>query len=173
MRDSINLWIQGARPKTLPAAIAPVVVGAACAQLESSTQNNWLKLSDVGITPLYESESEYVVRVATETNETKGNYGNPCVILISAKIKSSDKSEIKTTAYPNPYLDSFYISYPTDKKEIVTVSIFDMSGRQVAQSKHEVAELNEQQFGQGLSAGVYNIILEQGTEIKTLRVVKQ
>jgi 1,4-dihydroxy-2-naphthoate octaprenyltransferase len=36
------LWIQGARPKTLPAAIAPVVVGAACAQLESSTQNNWL-----------------------------------------------------------------------------------------------------------------------------------
>lgn len=42
MRDSINLWIQGARPKTLPAAIAPVVVGAACAQLESSTQNNWL-----------------------------------------------------------------------------------------------------------------------------------
>lgn len=42
MRDSINLWIQGARPKTLPAAIAPVVVGAACAQLESSTPNNWL-----------------------------------------------------------------------------------------------------------------------------------
>ena len=26
----------------MPAAIAPVVVGAACAQLESSTQNNWL-----------------------------------------------------------------------------------------------------------------------------------
>ena len=42
MRDSIDLWIQGARPKTLPAAIAPVVVGAACAQLESSTQNHWL-----------------------------------------------------------------------------------------------------------------------------------
>ncbi|MFM8779336.1 MAG: 1,4-dihydroxy-2-naphthoate polyprenyltransferase [Acidimicrobiaceae bacterium] len=42
MRDSINLWSQGARPKTVPAAIAPVVVGAACAQLEGSTQNNWL-----------------------------------------------------------------------------------------------------------------------------------
>ena len=41
MQDSIKLWIQGARPKTLPAAIAPVVVGAACAHLESSTQNNW------------------------------------------------------------------------------------------------------------------------------------
>ncbi|MDP5087954.1 MAG: 1,4-dihydroxy-2-naphthoate polyprenyltransferase [Ilumatobacteraceae bacterium] len=42
MRDSTNLWIQGARPKTLPAAIAPVVVGSACAHLENSMQNNWL-----------------------------------------------------------------------------------------------------------------------------------
>jgi 1,4-dihydroxy-2-naphthoate polyprenyltransferase len=42
VRDSTNLWIQGARPKTLPAAIAPVVVGSACAHLESSMQNNWL-----------------------------------------------------------------------------------------------------------------------------------
>ena len=37
----MKLWIQGARPKTLPAAIAPVVVGTACAQVENSTQNNW------------------------------------------------------------------------------------------------------------------------------------
>ena len=42
MRDSTNLWIQGARPNTLPAAIAPVVVGSACAHLENSMQNNWL-----------------------------------------------------------------------------------------------------------------------------------
>jgi len=42
VRDSVNLWIQGARPKTLPAAVAPVVVGAACAYLESSAQNSWL-----------------------------------------------------------------------------------------------------------------------------------
>jgi 1,4-dihydroxy-2-naphthoate octaprenyltransferase len=34
--------VQGARPKTLPAAIAPVIVGVACAHLESSAQNNWL-----------------------------------------------------------------------------------------------------------------------------------
>ena len=41
MRDSTRLWIQGARPKTLPAAVAPVLVGAACAQLTDSTQNDW------------------------------------------------------------------------------------------------------------------------------------
>lgn len=41
MKSSTKLWIQGARPKTLPAAIAPVVVGAACAQLSVESQNNW------------------------------------------------------------------------------------------------------------------------------------
>ena len=42
MRDSTRLWIQGARPKTLPAAVAPVLVGAACAHLTDSIQNRWL-----------------------------------------------------------------------------------------------------------------------------------
>lgn len=42
MKNSTKLWVQGARPKTLPAAVAPVVVGAACAQLSVSSQNKWL-----------------------------------------------------------------------------------------------------------------------------------
>ncbi|NBO68255.1 MAG: 1,4-dihydroxy-2-naphthoate polyprenyltransferase, partial [Actinobacteria bacterium] len=37
----MNLWIQGARPKTLPAAVAPVAVGAACARVSNSVQENW------------------------------------------------------------------------------------------------------------------------------------
>lgn len=41
MRDSINLWILGARPKTLPAAVAPVAVGAACAKVVETTKENW------------------------------------------------------------------------------------------------------------------------------------
>lgn len=36
MQQSINLWIKGARPRTLPAAIAPVLVGASCARLDNA-----------------------------------------------------------------------------------------------------------------------------------------
>lgn len=42
MRDSLKLWIDGARPRTLPAAFAPVIVGASCAGLETDASNNWL-----------------------------------------------------------------------------------------------------------------------------------
>ena len=41
VQQSLNLWIQGARPKTLPAAVAPVLVGRACASLESSVAQVW------------------------------------------------------------------------------------------------------------------------------------
>ena len=35
------MWIKGARPRTLPAAIAPVVVGAACVNVEANSTAVW------------------------------------------------------------------------------------------------------------------------------------
>jgi len=41
MQASLSLWIKGARPRTLPAAVAPVLVGAACASIDSSADHAW------------------------------------------------------------------------------------------------------------------------------------
>jgi 1,4-dihydroxy-2-naphthoate octaprenyltransferase len=41
VKPTLNLWIKGARPKTLPAAVAPVLVGVACASIESSAEHVW------------------------------------------------------------------------------------------------------------------------------------
>lgn len=42
VQKSLGLWIKGARPRTLPAAIAPVVVGTACAFAQHAEQNSWI-----------------------------------------------------------------------------------------------------------------------------------
>ena len=42
MQESLTLWIKGARPRTLPAAIAPVLVGTACVALEKSVDRDWI-----------------------------------------------------------------------------------------------------------------------------------
>ena len=42
MQESLTLWIKGARPKTLPAAIAPVLVGTSCVSLEKSVDRDWV-----------------------------------------------------------------------------------------------------------------------------------
>ena len=41
VQQSLNLWVKGARPKTLPAAVAPVLVGSACASVEVSLTQSW------------------------------------------------------------------------------------------------------------------------------------
>ena len=41
VQQSLNLWIKGARPRTLPAAIAPVLVGTACASVVNSVEHIW------------------------------------------------------------------------------------------------------------------------------------
>ena len=41
MQESLSLWIKGARPRTLPAAIAPVAVGTACVSVEANATATW------------------------------------------------------------------------------------------------------------------------------------
>ena len=41
---SLNLWVAGARPRTLPAAIAPVIVGSAFASRDFSATRSLLAL---------------------------------------------------------------------------------------------------------------------------------
>jgi 1,4-dihydroxy-2-naphthoate octaprenyltransferase len=42
VKQTLDLWIKGARPRTLPAAVAPVLVGVACASIESSAEHVWV-----------------------------------------------------------------------------------------------------------------------------------
>ena len=41
MQQSLKLWITGARPRTLPAAVAPVLVGAASVFIDTNSERAW------------------------------------------------------------------------------------------------------------------------------------
>lgn len=119
---------------------------------------------------------KYNIRVRIKHDGIWSQYGTACEITtpdFRTLGVQQDQSGVKANIFPNAYTCFFKVFYPTDKNEMVTVSIFDISGRLIEKSQHDVEKLGQHLFGQGLSAGVYNIILEQGTEITTLRVVKQ
>ena len=88
-------------------------------------------------------------------------------------IASNDKSTLSVVAYPNPYSNSFNLKVNSTDRNNVIVTVFDMTGRLIEKKEMNVNEVSEIQIGNNYSSGVYNVIVNQGEEVKTVRVIKR
>ena len=75
--------------------------------------------------------------------------------------------ELSVIAYPNPSSDEFTIEA---SRKGATVKVYDMQGRLIENRK---ANANTVQVGSRYAAGVYNVIVTQGANTKTLNVIKK
>ena len=76
-------------------------------------------------------------------------------------------------AYPNPYSENFNLSLTTSSVEKVKVAIYDMIGKLIEMREVTPSEVPEITIGSSYASGVYNVVVTQGSEIKTLRVIKR
>jgi len=76
-------------------------------------------------------------------------------------------------AYPNPYADTFKLDMNTSGEDTVEVKVYDMIGRQMEATILNVSDLDTKEIGNQYPSGVYNIIVTQGENVKTLRVIKR
>ncbi|HLA54583.1 MAG TPA: T9SS type A sorting domain-containing protein, partial [Flavobacterium sp.] len=86
---------------------------------------------------------------------------------------SITKNVFAVTAYPNPFADNVSIDIRTASAEKVNVKVYDMTGRLLEVLDTDVSEVNTLQIGDRYPSGVYNVIVSQGDEVKTLRVIKR
>jgi hypothetical protein len=87
------------------------------------------------------------------------------VIDAPARFSSASVANgFKVIAYPNPSSSEFTIE--TSAKGAINVKVYDMHGRLV-----EKADTNK--VGARLAAGTYNVIVNQGTNNKSVRVIKK
>jgi hypothetical protein len=77
------------------------------------------------------------------------------------------------TAYPNPFANNFMIDVTTSTKEAINIKVYDMVGRLIEQRDTTANDIENLAIGDRYPSGVYNVIVTQGTEMKTLRVVKR
>jgi hypothetical protein len=82
-------------------------------------------------------------------------------------------SPFAVVAYPNPYNENFNLSLTTTSEERVGIVVYDMTGRLIDQREVSADQVSEQQIGNRYPTGVYNVIVTQGKEVKTLRVIKR
>ena len=99
--------------------------------------------------------------------------GKITVAPIGTALRPVFESNIELTSYPNPFSTSFRMNLVSQSEEPIALQVTDMVGRIVENQVINRFELSEKEIGEAYPVGVYNIVLIQGSEKTTLRVVKQ
>ncbi|MFB9090436.1 Ig-like domain-containing protein, partial [Flavobacterium paronense] len=82
-------------------------------------------------------------------------------------------AKLSVKGYPNPFNENFNISLSTPNEEKIGLSVYDMTGKLIEQQEVSVSDFSEMKFGDRYPSGIYNVVVSQGDEIKTTRVIKK
>jgi hypothetical protein len=74
--------------------------------------------------------------------------------------------------YPNPFNSFFKLDLETSNSELVNYSLYDMTGRSIEMNLTQPSQIKTLEIGKNIPSGIYNLNISQGTEMKTLRVIK-
>ena len=77
------------------------------------------------------------------------------------------------TAAPNPFGTSFRLNINTSTTETVTIEVFDLLGKMLENKVVAYNQLENLEVGQELAAGIYAVIVKQGNNQQSLRVIKK
>uniref|UniRef100_UPI0037510DD2 T9SS type A sorting domain-containing protein n=1 Tax=Flavobacterium sp. TaxID=239 RepID=UPI0037510DD2 len=74
---------------------------------------------------------------------------------------------------PNPFAENFKLDVKTNSEENLSVKVYDMIGKLVESRTIVSSEIETLEVGTNYPSGVYNVIVSQGSNTKTLRVIKR
>jgi DUF971 family protein len=150
--------------------------------IETTSRGFYLKSLSVG--GLY--NTEYTISVATKHNGIWSEYGEECTITTPSNIASritEESNKISTKeilaeksvliAYPSPFSTNFKLNFISPSDANIEVSVYDMVGRHIESRQVSSNEINHLELGNNYASGVYNLILKQAEEVKTVRVIKK
>jgi hypothetical protein len=83
------------------------------------------------------------------------------------------KSIFAVKGYPNPYSSNFVLSLDTPSESMVYVNVYDMTGKLIENREVAPSALEGLQLGSEWASGVYNVIVAQDNQMKTIRMVKK
>ena len=90
-----------------------------------------------------------------------------CTTLTSVSKVAPVASVFKVVAYPNPSTEGFKIN--SSNKKPFGVQVYDMLGRSIEQRQLK----SDSQIGANYARGIYNVIVTQDAQVKTLRLIKK
>jgi len=150
-----------------------VTVGATTRFYDTSVPRFSLRnIPSFTVTP----NTAYTIRVAILYNSVYQGFGTPCTINTAAAITRQTATAVEAFAVkasPNPFASTFKLEMNTSSEDQVDVKVYDMIGKLIEARQIGVAEFGSLEVGERYPSGVYNIIVTQGENVKTLRVIKR
>ena len=126
--------------------------------------------------PGYTADTGYSVRVAVMTAGTWSAFGDACEIVSpSASTRNEEVTSptFEALAFPNPFSNEFKLNVTTSTEGAVQLRVYDMLGKLLDARTIQAIDFISEDFGTNYPAGVYNIVVSQGEEVKTLRLIKR
>jgi hypothetical protein len=115
------------------------------------------------------------VRLVFNNVDVEGPYGKACTISLPGSSRQVENAGVMfdAVAWPNPSANDFNIDITTAGTANVSIKVYDMTGRMLENKIMKANDLEAVKIGSQYPSGVYNVIVSQGEEVKTLRVVKR
>jgi hypothetical protein len=117
----------------------------------------------------------YNVQVAVRIGGVWGPYGSVCTLTTPGTVRVINAANVafKAIAYPNPFANDFKFDVTTTADSTIQIRVYDMLGKQVENRNIEATDIENLQVGAAYPSGVYNVIVSQGENTQTLRVIKR
>ena len=78
--------------------------------------------------------------------------------------------DFSVIAYPNPFSNVFTLDVQSSAKGATGVQVYDMAGRLIESRQ---VNSNSVEVGRNYASGIYNVKVNKGAQVKTLRVIKR
>jgi hypothetical protein len=153
----------------------------------STTTGTWIDITNATSTTLAAQNYVPVIGTAITPTYFRFKMTNSCsnarvysaAIGVFYKNCSGPMKQVESivkfdvVAYPNPYTDTFNLSLTTTSSDKVGVMVYDMIGKLIETREVNLSEVSGLQVGDRYPSGVYNVVVTQGEQTKTVRVVKK
>ena len=133
----------------------------------------------------YTDGETYQVKVQVKQGEEYGAEGAACSVTLSAGAMATRQDgtissnndmgamDFKAVAYPNPFAENFKLAITSESDATIQVRVYDMIGKLLEDKMVKATDIQAFELGNRLPAGVYNVIVTQDSNQKTVRVIKR
>lgn len=149
-----------------------------------SNSSNILTTTDLSFTVVYLGTSAFSPTdksLSIKSGNAFGLSANTRTLLLTkiscptppARMVTEKTDAFDVVAYPNPSTNTFQFNFTTNSDDQVEIKVYDMLGKLIETRQLNTLKNTILEVGNNYPSGIYNVVVAQGENIKTLRLIKK